>query len=178
MGKDKRVPLQCPTKKNPIGSENITGLARLIRSNCLAAMENMTLWHERDISHSSVERVIAPDSTILIDFMLHRLNRILKGLVVHPDQMAANLQKTKGLIFSQQILMRLAEKGIERQKAYVMVQRNAMQVWKKGEEFKRLIKKDTEIGEYLNEEEIEEIFDLDYHLKHVNDIFDRVFDQR
>jgi adenylosuccinate lyase len=166
-----------PHKKNPIGSENISGLARLVRSNCLAAMENMALWHERDISHSSVERVIAPDSTILVDFMLRRLGRILKDLVVHPDQMIENLKKTKGLIFSQQVLMKLAEKGVERQKAYVMVQGNAMRVWESGQEFKGLIMEDEEIGEFLSRDEIEEMFDLDYHLKHVGDIFKRVFNQ-
>jgi adenylosuccinate lyase len=138
-------------------------------------MENMALWHERDISHSSVERVIAPDTTILIDYMLHRLAGIVKGLVVHPDRMAKNLEMMKGLIFSQQLLMKLAEKGIERQKAYVMVQRNAMKVWETGQEFKGLISGDHEIGKYLSKEEIEGLFDLDYHFKHVDDIFDRVF---
>ena len=166
-----------PHKKNPIGSENISGLARLVRSNCLASMENMALWHERDISHSSVERVISPDSTILIDYMLHRLTGIIQGLVVHPDHMMDNLNRTRGLIFSQQVLMRLAEKGVERQKAYVMVQRNAMKVWESGLEFKGLIQGDEEIGKHLSKKEIEELFDPDYHLKHVNDIFNRVFDQ-
>ena len=164
-----------PHKKNPIGSENISGLARLVRSNCLAAMENMALWHERDISHSSVERVIAPDSTILVDYMLHRLTKIVRGLVVHPERMTENLEMMKGLIFSQQFLMKLAEKGVERQKAYVIIQRNAMKVWEEGLEFKKLLMEDPEIGEYLNKQEIEEIFDLDYHLKHVDDIFKRVF---
>jgi len=164
-----------PHKKNPIGCENISGLARLVRSNSLAAMENMPLWHERDISHSSVERVIAPDSTILIDYMLHRLTGILRGLVVHADRMAENLKKTKGLIFSQQLLLKLARKGLERQSAYVMVQRNAMKVWETGQEFKDLIMEDQEIGGYLSKTEIEEIFDLDYHVKHVDDIYERVF---
>ena len=164
-----------PHKKNPIGCENISGLARLVRSNSLAAMENMPLWHERDISHSSVERVIAPDSTILIDYMLHRLTGILRGLTVHADRMTENLNRTKGLIFSQQLLLKLAGKGLERQSAYVMVQRNAMKVWETGQEFKDLIMEDQEIGEHLDKTEIEEIFDLDYHVKHVNDIFERVF---
>ena len=164
-----------PHKKNPIGCENISGLARLVRSNSLAAMENMPLWHERDISHSSVERVIAPDSTILIDYMLHRLTGILRGLVVHSDRMTENLKKTKGLIFSQQLLLRLAGKGLERQTAYVMVQRNAMKVWETGQEFKDLIMKDQEIGGYLSKIEIEEVFDMDYHMKHVDDIYERVF---
>jgi adenylosuccinate lyase len=164
-----------PHKKNPIGSENISGLARIVRSNSLAAMENMPLWHERDISHSSVERVIGPDSTILIDYMLNRMTGIIDRLVVHSDRMIENLNKMKGLTFSQQILMKLATKGLERQLAYVMVQRNAMKVWDEGHEFKGLILKDKEIGKYLNKEEIEEIFDLDYHLKYVDEIFNRVF---
>jgi len=164
-----------PHKKNPIGSENISGLARLVRSNSLAAMENIALWHERDISHSSVERVIAPDSTILIDFMLHRLDRIVSGLIVHPDNMINNLNKTKGLIFSQQALIKLAEKGMERQKAYVMVQRNAMKVWESGQDFKELIMEDEDICRYLSKKEIEEMFDVNYHLKHVDEIFERVF---
>jgi adenylosuccinate lyase len=164
-----------PHKKNPVGCENISGLARLVRSNSLAAMENMPLWHERDISHSSVERVIAPDSTILIDYMVHRLTGILRGLVVHADRMDENLKKMKGLIFSQQLLLKLAGKGLERQSAYVMVQRNAMKVWETGQEFKSLIMEDQEISGYLSKKEIEEIFDLDYHVKHVDDIFERVF---
>ena len=164
-----------PHKKNPVGSENISGLARIVRSNSLAAMENMPLWHERDISHSSVERVIGPDSTILIDYMLNRMTGIIDRLVVHSDRMIENLNKMKGLIFSQQILMKLATKGLERQEAYVMVQKNAMKVWEEGHEFKGLILKDKEIGKYLNKEEIEEIFDLDYHLKYVDEIFNRVF---
>ena len=164
-----------PHKKNPIGSENISGLARLVRSNSFTAMENIALWHERDISHSSVERVIAPDSTILIDFMLHRLDRIVNGLIVHPDNMIDNLNKTKGLIFSQQALIKLAEKGLERQKAYVMVQRNAMKVWESGRDFKELIMEDEEICRNLSKNDIEEMFDLNYHLKHVDEIFERVF---
>ena len=164
-----------PHKKNPIGSENISGLARLVRTNSMAAMENMALWHERDISHSSVERVIAPDSTILIDYMLHRLDRIMSGLVVHPENMIKNLNKTKGLIFSQQVLIKLAEKGLERQKAYVMVQRNAMKVWESGKDFKELLMEDEEISRNLSKEEIEEMFDVNYHLTHVDEIFERVF---
>lgn len=166
-----------PHKKNPIGSENISGLARLVRTNALAALENMPLWHERDISHSSVERVIGPDSTILLDFMLIRLGNIVRNLVVFPETMLENLRKTGGLIFSQQVLMRLAEKGLERQKAYVMVQRNALRVWEEKMPFKELLLEDREIGKYLGKEEIEEIFDLSYHLKHVDDIFERVFSE-
>ena len=164
-----------PHKKNPIGSENISGLVRLIRSNSLAAMENMALWHERDISHSSVERVIGPDSTILMDFILHRLTQIVKNLVVYPKQMNENLNKFKGLIFSQQILMKLTTAGMKRQSAYDLVQRNALRVWDSDMEFKTLLLEDNEIKKYLTETEIEEIFSVDYHLKHVEDIFDRVF---
>jgi adenylosuccinate lyase len=164
-----------PHKKNPIGAENITGLARLVRSNCLAALENMALWHERDISHSSVERVIGPDSTILIDYMLTRLSGIISGLVVRPDRMMKNLELMKGLIFSQQVLTQLAEKGLERQRAYEMVQRNALKVWDDGADFKDLLFRDEEIRRYLSQEEIETLFDLNRHLKHVDTIFDRVF---
>jgi adenylosuccinate lyase len=164
-----------PHKKNPIGSENIAGLARLVRSNALASMENMALWHERDISHSSVERVIGPDSTILVDYMLNRLNKIMKNLVVHPRHMEENLHKLKGLIFSQQVLMKLAARGITRQTAYEMVQRNALKVWDTGRDFKSLLLEDQEIMNFVSKEDIEEIFNLDYHFKHVEDIFKRVF---
>ncbi len=165
-----------PHKKNPIGSENISGLARLVRSNSLAAMENMPLWHERDISHSSVERVIGPDSTILCDYMVHRITGILKGLVVHKENMLENLNRTKGLFFSQQVLMKMAEKGVERQEAYVMVQRNAMKVWERNQDFKSLIQADKDIAGVLDANEIEEIFQLNYHLKYIDQIFDRVFE--
>jgi len=164
-----------PHKKNPIGSENIAGLARLVRSNALASLENMALWHERDISHSSVERVIGPDSTILIDYMLNRLNKILKNLVVHPRQMEENLHRLKGLIFSQQVLMKLAAKGLSRQTAYEMVQRNALKVWDTGRDFKSLLQEDRELMNFISREDLEEIFNLDYHFKHVEDIFKRVF---
>jgi adenylosuccinate lyase len=164
-----------PHKKNPIGCENIAGLARLVRSNALAAMENMALWHERDISHSSVERVIGPDSTILIDYMLHRLSRIVKNLVVYPDHMTENLNKMKGLIYSQQVLLKLADRGLERQEAYEMVQRNALKVWETGREFQSLLLQDKEIRKHLTQKDIAEIFSLEYHLKHVEDIFKRVF---
>ena len=166
-----------PHKKNPIGCENIAGLARLVRSNAIAAMENMALWHERDISHSSVERVIGPDSTILIDYMLHRLSRILKNLVLYPDHMAENLNKMKGLIYSQQVLLKLADLGLERQRAYEMVQRNALRVWNTGKDFQSLLLEDKEIRKHLTEKDIAEIFSLEYHLKHVKDIFQRVFGQ-
>jgi adenylosuccinate lyase len=164
-----------PHKKNPIGSENVAGLARLVRSNAIASMENMALWHERDISHSSVERVIGPDSTILIDYMLKRINKIIKNLVVHPKNMEANLHKLKGLIFSQQVLMKLAARGLTRQTAYEMVQRNALKVWDTGRDFKSLLLEDQDIMNNISREDLEEIFNLDYHFKHVEDIFKRVF---
>jgi adenylosuccinate lyase len=164
-----------PHKKNPIGAENISGLARLVRSNALAAMENMALWHERDISHSSVERVIGPDSTILVDFMLHRLTRMVKTLVVYPDHMLENLNRLKGLIFSQQVLLKLSSAGLGRQEAYELVQRSAFKVWDTGREFKALLQEDPEIRKHLSESDLEELFSLDYHLKHVDDIFERVF---
>ncbi len=164
-----------PHKKNPILCENISGLARIVRANAISAMENMALWHERDISHSSVERVIGPDSTILVDFMIHRLKGIIAGIVVHPENMRKNLNLTKGLIFSQQVMLMLMKKGLERQKAYDMVQRNALRVWNEDIDFKSTLLQDKEILEYLNQEEIEKIFDLKYHLRYVDHIFERVF---
>ncbi len=164
-----------PHKKNPIGSENLSGLARLVRSNSIAAMEDMPLWHERDISHSSVERVIAPDSTILIDYMLNRLTRMMKNLVVNKDTMARNIEKLKGLIFSQQVLLALIAKECSRQLAYSLTQRISLQAWNIGESFKQLLLSDPDVQKYLDNKEIEEIFSLSYHLKHVEEIFDRVF---
>ncbi|MBF0450566.1 MAG: adenylosuccinate lyase [Candidatus Magnetomorum sp.] len=164
-----------PHKRNPVGSENMSGLARLIRSNALAAFENVALWHERDISHSSVERVIAPDSTILVDYMLHRLTRIIKNLMVYPENMKKNLNKTKGLIFSQQLLLNLVAKGVSREDAYRMVQKPAMQAWNEKEPFMDMIIREGEIGKYLSETTIKEIFDVNYHLKYVDTIFANVF---
>ena len=164
-----------PHKKNPIGSENLSGLARLVRSNSLAAMEDIALWHERDISHSSVERVVAPDSSILIDYMLNRLTRMIKNLVVKKDNMAKNLEKLKGLIFSQQVLLALVAKGCSRQHAYSLTQRISLQAWNTGESFKQLLASDPDIQKYLDSKEMEEIFSVNYHLKHVEEIFARVF---
>jgi adenylosuccinate lyase len=164
-----------PHKKNPIGSENISGLARLVRSNSIAAMENMALWHERDISHSSVERVIGPDSTILIDYMLNRFGNIIKNLEVYPQHMDENLNKLNGLVYSQQVLMKLASLGISREASYEMVQRNALKVWKNGRAFKELLLEDEEIKKHLSVKDIEEIFNIDYHLKYVDELFGRVF---
>jgi adenylosuccinate lyase len=166
-----------PHKKNPIGSENISGLARLVRSNSIAAMENMALWHERDISHSSVERVIAPDSTILIDYMLNRLTGMMRNLVVNKDAMARNLEKLQGLIFSQQILLALVKKGCSRQHAYSITQKNSLQAWSTGESFKQLVSSDPDIQNYLSNNEIDETFSLNQHLKYVEEIFARVFQQ-
>jgi len=166
-----------PHKKNPIGSENLSGLARLVRSNSLAAMEDIPLWHERDISHSSVERVIAPDSTILIDYMLNRLTRMMKNLVVNKDNMAKNLEKLKGLIFSQQVLLALVAKGCSRQHAYSLTQRISLQSWNTGKSFKQLLASDPDVRKYLDSKEMREIFSVSYHLKHVEEIFARVFQQ-
>jgi adenylosuccinate lyase len=164
-----------PHKRNPIGAENISGLARLVRSYALAAMENMALWHERDISHSSVERVIGPDSTILVDFMLHRLTRMVKTLAIYPERMRENLNRLRGLIYSQQILLKLSSLGLGRQEAYELVQRSALKVWETGKEFKTLLKEDPEIRKHVSDKELEDLFSLEYHLKHVDDVFERVF---
>jgi adenylosuccinate lyase len=164
-----------PHKRNPIASENMSGLARLVRSNAQASMNNIALWHERDISHSSVERVILPDSTILIDYMLHRFTGVIHNLVVYPDKMRQNLEMTKGLIFSQQVLLELARCGVTREGAYKMVQRQAMRVWEEGIDFKSLLLEDVDIRKYLSKEKILQIFDVVYHLKYVDTIFKRVF---
>jgi len=164
-----------PHKRNPVGSENMSGLARLIRSNAIAALENVALWHERDISHSSVERVIAPDSTILVDYMLHRLTKIVKNLMVYPENMKKNLNQTQGLIFSQQIMLSLVEKGVSREDAYKMVQKPSMQAWNEKKSFMDIILNEKDILNHLNEDKIKEIFDVKYHLKHVDDIFEDVF---
>jgi adenylosuccinate lyase len=167
-----------PHKRNPIGTENLSGLARLVRGNALAAMENIPLWHERDISHSSVERVIAPDSTILADYMLARLTHIVKELVVYPERMRENLELTKGLTSSQQLMLALIRKGVARKDAYHWVQRNAMQAWQKGEDFQQLVQHDKDISAILNEKELLSIFDLNIHLKYVKNIYKRVFTSR
>jgi adenylosuccinate lyase len=164
-----------PHKRNPVGSENLCGLARVIRSNALASLENVPLWHERDISHSSVERVIAPDSTVLMDYMLNRLTGLIGNLIIYPERMKENLNRMKGLVFSQQILLELAQAGLSREDAYQLVQFQAMKVWREDVDFQSLIQNDARISEALGQEKIKEIFDLNYHLKYINDIFDRVF---
>ena len=164
-----------PHKRNPILSENLTGQARYIRSLCIPALENVALWHERDISHSSVERYIAPDATVALDFSLRRLNGLIKNLVVYPDNMTRNLNQMKGLVFSQKILLDLTQAGVSREDSYRLVQRNAMKVWEQGKDFKTELLADQEVVGALGEEKICESFDLNYHLKHVDTIFKRVF---
>ena len=164
-----------PHKRNPISAENLSGLARLLRSYSIAALENIPLWHERDISHSSVERVIAPDATILIDYMLNRLTSIIKNLIVYPEKMKANLEKMGGLIYSEAILLLLTKKGLSREEAYGVVQRNAMRVWEEGGDFKTLLSQDEVIKRLFTPEEVDAAFDVRGHLKHVDDIFRRVF---
>jgi adenylosuccinate lyase len=163
-----------PHKRNPVSCEQISGLARLLRSNVQAGMENVALWHERDISHSSVERVILPDGTILLDYLLAKFTEIVKGMRVHPERMRQNLAATHGVIFSQQVMLALSKAGASREAAYQMVQRNAMRAWETGEEFQALLLADPDLRAILAPAEIESCFDLGYHLRHVNAIFRRV----
>ncbi|MEW6203671.1 MAG: adenylosuccinate lyase [bacterium] len=162
-----------PHKRNPILSERLAGLARIIRANALTALENIALWHERDISHSSVERVIFPDSCILIHYMLVKTKNLVKKLLVYPEQMKENINRTRGLIFSQRVLLALTDKGVPRENAYQIVQRNAMEAWKGGGDFRELLRKDDEIKKHLSSSEIDECFDLSYYLRHVDKIFER-----
>ena len=164
-----------PHKRNPVLSENLTGLARMVRAYALPAMENVALWHERDISHSSVERMIGPDATVTLDFSLARLAGIIDKLVVYPSNMQKNLDKLGGLIHSQRVLIALTQKGVPREDAYRLVQRNAMKVWGGEADFLALLKADPDVRAKLSEQELEANFNLDYHLKHVDTIFHRVF---
>lgn len=164
-----------PHKRNPILSENLTGQARYIRSMCIPALENVALWHERDISHSSVERYIGPDATVALDFSLRRMNGLIKNLVVYPENMMKNLNQMKGLVFSQKILLDLTQAGVSREDAYRLVQKNAMKVWEEGKDFQTELLADPEVLGALGETKIRESFDLSYHLKHVDTIFRRVF---
>ncbi len=164
-----------PHKRNPIGSENLAGCARLIRSYSLAALENQPLWHERDISHSSVERVIAPDSTVLLDYMLARMTRMIDKLVVYPENMRANLESSKGLFFSQMVLLALTESGVSREEAYAKVQAKAMAAIETKTPLADLVEGDDWFAEKLGQEKISNLFDLNHHLRHVRTIFDRVF---
>ena len=167
-----------PHKRNPVTAEQICGLARLVRANAHAALENVALWHERDISHSSVERVILPDSTILLDYLLAKTATLVETLFVYPERMRENLDLLKGLIFSGQMLLDLAEKGASREEAYRWVQRNAMQVWETREDFRTLVERDADIRRYLTPREITRAFSLDRQLRHVDGIFRRVFGKR
>ena len=162
-----------PHKRNPINCERVSGMARLVRGNAVAALEDMTLWHERDISHSSVERVILPDATINVDYCLHKLTGIVDNLLVYPDAMLHNMNRTGGLIYSQRILTSLVSKGILRQTAYVWVQRNAMKRWLDNEDFRTNVEKDADISAHLTKEEIDACFDHTYFLRHVDSIFAR-----
>ena len=164
-----------PHKRNPVLSENLTGLARVVRAYAAPAMEDVALWHERDISHSSVERMIAPDATVTLDFALARLAGIIDKLVVYPDAMQRNLDKLGGLHNSQRVLLALTQAGVSREDAYAIVQRNAMQSWKEGKDFLALLKADKDVTAKLKPAELEAMFDLGYHLQHVDTIFKRVF---
>jgi len=167
-----------PHKRNPISAENLSGLSRIIRSNSVAAMENIALWHERDISHSSVERIIIPDSTILIDYMLVRFNNLIDRLFVYPKNMQRNMEVSKGLFHSETVMLALVSRGVSRETAYSFVQRNAMEVWKHGGDFKRRLKNDQDVRKYLSSKEIEDCFDLSHTLKKVDYIFHRVFTKK
>jgi adenylosuccinate lyase len=177
FGKGQKGSSAMPHKRNPIGCEQIVGLARLIRANAMAALENVALWHERDISHSSVERVILPDSFIALDHMLRRFTRIVSGLVVYPDRMMQNLERSRGVIFSGQVLLELARRGISREQAYEWVQRSAMRAFHEQTDFKRLLLADTDVTAVLPAAEIEKAFDLKEQLRNVDAIFARVFAQ-
>ena len=164
-----------PHKRNPVLTENITGLARLVRGHVIPALENVALWHERDISHSSVERVIGPDSTIVLDFALARMTNVIDKLIVYPENMQSNLDKLGGLIHSQRVLLELTQKGMTREESYAAVQRNAMPVWLEGKDFRNLLKADSAIEKYLSHNEIDDLFEMSFHMKHIDTIFLRVF---
>ena len=164
-----------PHKRNPVLTENLTGIARIVRAAVVPALENVALWHERDISHSSVERVFAPDATIALDFALHRLAGVVENLLVYPDAMQANLGKLGGLVHSQQVLLALTQKGVSRENAYVYVQRNAMKIWAEGGSYLDKLKSDEDVSAHLTDQELDALFDLDQHFQHVDTIFKRVF---
>jgi adenylosuccinate lyase len=164
-----------PHKRNPVLSENLTGLARMVRAYALPAMENVALWHERDISHSSVERMIGPDATVTLDFALARLTGVIDKLIVYPENMRANLDRLGGLVHSQRVLLALTQKGVSREDAYRIVQTNAMKTWRGEGDFLALLKSDPQVAKALSASELEALFDLGYHLKHVDTIFARVF---
>lgn len=167
-----------PHKRNPIACEQVCGLARLLRSNALAAMQNIALWDERDISHSSVERIILPDSTILMHYLLRRMTNIIENMLVYPERMKENIQRTRGLIFSQSLMLRLTQEGITREEAYKLVQQPAMKAWQEGGDFKEIVLRDPEISRHLTANQIEQVFDLKQHLRNVDYIFKRVFSSK
>ena len=175
FGKGQKGSSAMPHKRNPIGCEQITGLARLLRANAHASLENVALWHERDISHSSVERVILPDSFIALDHMLRRFTRIVTGLVVHPDRMRENLERSRGVVFSGSVLLELAQRGVSREQAYEWVQRNAMRSYDEKKDFKQLLLDDKDVMGVLDPKALDDAFDLKVQLRHVDTIFDRVF---
>ena len=162
-----------PHKRNPIGCEQVTGLARLLRSHCMAAMENVALWHERDISHSSVERVILPDSFITLDHMLRRFTRIVRGLVVYPERMRENLERSRGVVFSGTVLLELARRGVSREQAYEWVQRAAMRSFDEQRDFQALLVADPEVAAVLSKQDLDRAFDVDVQLRHVDAVIDR-----
>ena len=164
-----------PHKKNPVLSENLTGIARVIRSSCIPFMENISLWHERDISHSSVERTLGPDSITLCDFALSRMNDIVENLVVDTTMMIKNIEKTNGLYNSQRVMLKLIEKNISREAAYKTVQKIALKAWKENQSFKKLLEKNKEVKSFLNAKEINDLFDLKYFLKNINKIYKKIF---
>ncbi|MDD5596004.1 MAG: adenylosuccinate lyase [Candidatus Omnitrophica bacterium] len=174
FGKGQKGSSAMPHKRNPVICERICGLSRILRGNALAAMENVALWHERDISHSSVERIIMPDSTIALDYMLNKFIEVINGLNVYPENMLKNLVQTKGLIFSQRVLLALMDKGLKRPVAYDLVQRNAMKTWKEGTDFKHNLLQDPQVSRYLDQKSLDNIFTLDYYLRNVNKIYRRV----
>jgi len=175
FGKGQKGSSAMPHKRNPIGSEQIVGLARLLRGNAMAALENIALWHERDISHSSVERIILPDSFIALDHMLRRFTRIVRGMAVYPERMLENLGRSRGVVFSGTLLLELAKRGVPREQAYEWVQRNAMRAFHEQRDFKDLILADPDVMRVLTKADVEKSFSLEDHLRNVNGIIDRVF---
>ncbi len=174
FGKGQKGSSAMPHKRNPIGSENMTGLARVIRGYMVSSYENVPLWHERDISHSSVERVILPDATILLNYMLNRFGNIVKNLTVFPDNMKRNMERTFGLIYSQRVLLKLIDKGLSREEAYDTVQPKAMQAWEEQRSFRQILEEDPKVTSMLTKEEMDDCFNYNWHLKHVDTIFERL----